>query len=131
MISIPNSVTRIVLCSGKVYFDILEERRLQQIKDVAILRLEQIHPFPREYLRAAIERYPNAKELVWCQEEPKNQGVWYQIYYYLRKLSNKAIGQKLSYVGREGSPAPAVGYYKLHVEQQRKLVAEALRINQK
>ena len=67
--------------------------------------------------------------MVWCQEEPKNQGAWYQIYYYLRKLRNKDIYQKLEYVGREGSPAPAVGFYKLHVEQQRKLVADALSID--
>ena len=124
-----DQVKRIVLCSGKVYFDILEERRMKGLNDVAILRLEQIHPFPKEYLQTAIRRYPNATELIWCQEEPKNQGVWYQIYYYLRKYRNKEIGQKLKYVGREGSPAPAVGFYKLHVEQQRKLVAEALEID--
>ncbi len=126
----PAGVKRVVLCSGKVYYDILEERRLQGITDVAVLRLEQVHPFPGEHLDAAIRRYGNATELVWCQEEPKNQGIWYQIFYYLRRLRNKSIGQELSYVGREGSPAPAVGYYKLHVEQQRKLVAEALKINQ-
>ena len=125
----PAGVKRVVLCSGKVYFDILEERRLKGIADVAVLRLEQVHPFPRAHLKAAIRRYENARELIWCQEEPKNQGIWYQISYYLRKLRNKSIDQKLRYVGREGSPAPAVGYYKLHVEQQRKLVAEALRID--
>ena len=125
----PAGVKRVVLCSGKVYFDILEERRLKGITDVAVLRLEQVHPFPRAHLKAAIRRYENARELIWCQEEPKNQGIWYQISYYLRKLRNKGIDQKLRYVGREGSPAPAVGYYKLHVEQQRKLVAEALRID--
>ncbi len=125
----PKGVKRVVLCSGKVYYDILEERRLKGITDVAIVRLEQVHPFPREHLEKALGRYGNAKELIWCQEEPKNQGIWYQIFYYLNGLRNRSIGQTLSYVGREGSPAPAVGYYKLHVEQQRKLVAEALMIN--
>ncbi len=125
----PERVEQVVLCSGKVYFDLLEERRLQGIDNVALLRLEQIHPFPREYLKAAIGRYPNMKQLIWCQEEPKNQGAWYQIYYYLRKLRSKELGQRLRYVGREGSPAPAVGYYKLHVEQQRKLVSDALTVD--
>ena len=125
----PEGVERVVLCSGKVYYDILEERRLKGITDVAVVRLEQVHPFPGEHLKSAIRRYGKAKELVWCQEEPKNQGIWYQIFYYLQGLRDRSIKQELSYVGREGSPAPAVGYYKLHVEQQRKLVAEALRIN--
>ena len=122
----PKEVKRIVICSGKVYFDLLEERRLQDIKDVAILRLEQLHPFPADYLKAEVDKFPKATQIVWCQEEPKNQGSWYQISYYLRMLRNKAINQKLKYIGREGSPSPAVGYYKLHVEQQRKLVMEAL-----
>ncbi len=124
----PQKVERVVLCSGKVYFDLLEERRLKEITEVALVRLEQLHPFPKERLAQVLGQYPNAGELVWCQEEPKNQGAWYQIFNYLRKLRNQSIHQKLRYVGREGSPAPAVGYYKLHVEQQRKLISEALMI---
>ncbi|MGI9318844.1 MAG: 2-oxoglutarate dehydrogenase E1 component, partial [bacterium] len=119
----------VVMCTGKVYFDLLEERRLQGITDVAIIRLEQLHPFPRTYLEQTLSKYGNAAELIWCQEEPKNQGTWYLIFYYLRQLLNKEIAQELKYVGREGSPSPAVGYYKLHVEQQRKLVSEALTVN--
>lgn len=122
----PANVKRVVICSGKVYYDLLEERRLKNIDDVAILRLEQIHPFPKDYLKAELDKYSAATQIVWCQEEPKNQGCWYQISYYLRMLRNKSLKQKLKYVGREGSPSPAVGYYKLHVEQQRKLVLEAL-----
>ncbi|MDE0713781.1 MAG: 2-oxoglutarate dehydrogenase E1 component, partial [Gammaproteobacteria bacterium] len=95
----PGGVKRVVLCSGKVYYDILEERRLKGITDVAIVRLEQVHPFPKEHLEKAILRYGNAKELIWCQEEPKNQGIWYQIFYYLNGLRNRSIGQTLSYVG--------------------------------
>jgi len=122
----PADVKRVVICSGKVYYDLLEERRLRHIEDVAILRLEQLHPFPKDYLKAELDKFPAATQIVWCQEEPKNQGSWYQISYYLRMLRNKSPKQKLKYVGREGSPSPAVGYYKLHVEQQRKLVLEAL-----
>ncbi len=124
----PEKVKRVVMCTGKVYYDLLEERRLQGITDVAIIRIEQLHPFPRTYLEKVLSKYTNAPELIWCQEEPKNQGTWYLIFYYLRQLRNEEINQKLKYVGREGSPAPAVGYYKLHVEQQRKLVSEALTV---
>ena len=122
----PAAVKRVVMCCGKVYYDLLEERRLRGQTDVALLRIEQLHPFPKNELTAELGKFTNATEWVWCQEEPKNQGSWYQISYYLRKLRNKAINQKLRYVGREGSPSPAVGYYKLHVEQQQKLVNEAL-----
>ena len=119
-----DNIVKIVLCCGKVYYDLLEERRLRKIDNIAILRLEQIHPFPIRELREQVEKYANVKEVVWCQEEPKNQGCWYQIYYYLRKVLKS--GQSLDYVGREGSPSPAVGYYKLHVKQQQTLVNEAL-----
>ena len=123
----PKGVKRLVICCGKVYFDLLEERREKDIKDVAIIRLEQIHPFPKQTLRDAIQLYSEAAEVVWCQEEPKNQGCWYQISYYLRKMLNEQ--QTLQYVGREGSPSPAVGYYKLHAHQQQQLVNQALTID--
>lgn len=122
------TVKKVVICSGKVYYDLLAQRRKLGSSDVAILRLEQIHPFPQTYLDAELQKYPNVADVVWCQEEPKNQGSWYQISYYLRNLMNKAAGQTLNYVGREGSPSPAVGFYKLHIEQQRKLVDEALQV---
>lgn len=122
------TVKKVVICSGKVYYDLLAQRRKLGSGDVAILRLEQIHPFPQTYLDAELQKYPNVADVVWCQEEPKNQGSWYQISYYLRNLMNKAAGQTLNYVGREGSPSPAVGFYKLHIEQQRKLVDEALQV---
>ena len=122
-----SAVKRLVICSGKVYYDLLEERRLKGIKDVAIIRLEQIHPFPNKLLREEVQKYSHASQVVWCQEEPKNQGCWYQISYYLRQMLNES--QTLSYVGREGSPSPAVGYYKLHAKQQQKLVNEALTVN--
>ncbi len=119
-------IKKVVICSGKVYFDILEQRRAQKITDVAVIRLEQVHPFPGKELKAILKAYRHVKQFAWCQEEPKNQGCWYQIRYYLDKRLKK--GQKLSYVGREGSPSPAVGYYKLHIEQQQTVVREALNV---
>ncbi len=122
----PEVVKKVVICCGKVYYDILEERRNRGQRDVAIIRLEQIHPFPMKELRAEVGKYPDAEQVVWCQEEPKNQGCWYQISYYLRQLLSQ--NQTLGYVGREGSPSPAVGFFKLHVAQQKKVVQEALTV---
>lgn len=122
-----DAVKKVIICCGKVYYDILEARRNRDQQDVAIIRLEQIHPFPDVELQAEMKKYPDAKDVVWCQEEPKNQGCWYQIFYYLRKLLNR--NQGLSYVGREGSPSPAVGFFKLHQKQQQKVVQDALAVN--
>ncbi len=119
-----DEIKKLIVCSGKVYFDILQQRRARKVKNAALIRLEQIHPFPQRELREQIEKYAHAATVVWCQEEPKNQGCWYQISYYLRKMLNN--GQTLEYVGREGSPSPAVGYYKLHVKQQQQIVDEVL-----
>ena len=117
-------VIRVVLCSGKVYYDLLEERRRRQRTDIAIIRIEQLHPFPRVDLQNEINQYAAATEVVWCQEEPKNQGSWYQIDHYLRACLRD--NQALRYIGREASPSPAVGYYKLHLKQQQHLVDQAL-----
>lgn len=120
-----SGVKRVVLCSGKVYFDLLEERRRQERDDVAIVRVEQLYPFPEVALSALLKRrYKTAKEVVWCQEEPKNQGAWYQIYHHLTQCVTRE--QKLRYAGRDPSASPAVGYAKIHHEQQRSLVADAL-----
>ncbi|MFQ5936797.1 MAG: 2-oxoglutarate dehydrogenase E1 component, partial [Acidiferrobacterales bacterium] len=120
----PNTVGRVVLCSAKVYFDLLQERRARKLDTVAILRIEQLHPFPREQLSAQLKRHPQAKEIVWCQEEPQNQGAWYQIQHHLRACL--LPGQHLSYAGRAVSASPAVGYFALHLEQQSALVNDAL-----
>ncbi len=122
----PAIVKKIVICSGKVYYDVLEQRRERGINNVVIIRLEQVHPFPTRELVKEIRTYPAANEVAWCQEEPKNQGCWYQISYNLGKMLGE--GQVLSYVGREGSPSPAVGFYKLHVKQQQDLVDGALAV---
>ncbi|MGR3984305.1 MAG: 2-oxoglutarate dehydrogenase E1 component [Gammaproteobacteria bacterium] len=117
-------VTRMILCSGKVYYDLLEERRRRKLAHIAIIRLEQLHPFPTRDLADEMQRYPAVTDIVWCQEEPKNQGAWYQIDHFLRTGAKPQ--QQVRYVGREASPSPAVGYYKLHLEQQRRLVEQAL-----
>jgi len=125
----PAQVVRIILCSGKVYYDLLEARRTRGIGDTAILRIEQLYPFPTELLREAIAPYAAAGQLIWCQEEPQNQGAWDQIKH--RFLHLRPQGKWIFYVGRPASAAPAVGLRSVHVEQQGRLIDEALtgRIN--
>jgi 2-oxoglutarate dehydrogenase E1 component len=119
-----SAVSRVVLCSGKVYFDLLKARREAKIKAVAIVRLEQMYPFPAEEYEAILRKYVNAHEIVWCQEEPQNQGGWYQIRHRLQA----PLGPKdeLLYAGRGGAAAPATGIAALHEQQQKNLVTAAL-----
>ena len=120
----PSAVTRIVLCSGKVYFDLLKSRRETKTESVAIVRLEQLYPFPSEEYEAVLRKYSNAREIIWCQEEPQNQGSWYQIRHRLQsKLDAK---HELLYAGRAGAAAPATGIAALHEQQQKNLVTAAL-----
>jgi len=122
----PYHVTRIVLCAGKVYFDLLEARRLdqEQLRHVAIIRIEQLYPFPNEQFKREIDKYPNVEHIVWCQEEPKNQGAWYQSKHHFFDLLDKNI--PISYAGRVASASPAVGNYKTHLNEQRAVVNAAL-----
>ena len=120
----PKKVKRVVACSGKVYYDLLEDARKRDAGDVAIVRVEQLYPFPREALAAELKRYPSAQDVVWCQEEPQNQGAWYQIRHHLTAcLQSK---QALHYTGRARSPSPAAGHFSDHVAEQAQLVADAL-----
>jgi 2-oxoglutarate dehydrogenase E1 component len=120
----PSAVTRIVLCTGKVYFDLLKSRRESKVDTVAVVRLEQLYPFPSDEYEAVIRKYSNAREVVWCQEEPQNQGSWYQIRHRLQlPLSAK---HELLYAGRAGAAAPATGIAALHEQQQKNLVTAAL-----
>lgn len=121
----PAKVTRVVFCSGKVYFDLLDSRRSDGIHNVAIVRIEQLYPFPAEEYAAIIHKYSNAREIVWCQEEPQNQGSWYQIRHRLHEPL--PADHLLLYAGRAPAAAPATGIFKLHVEQQQGLVDAALR----
>ncbi len=122
-------VKRVVICSGKVYYELLEARRVNRIHDIAILRIEQIYPFPGEQLDALLEQYSNTNELIWCQEEPKNQGGW--DFCKLRIPAFINARWQLGYSGREPSSAPAVGSAKLHAKQQQALINDALCLNQK
>ncbi|MDT8449779.1 MAG: 2-oxoglutarate dehydrogenase E1 component [Wenzhouxiangellaceae bacterium] len=122
----PDKVDRLVLCAGKVHFDLAGARAdaEAELDNVALVRIEQLYPFPREEVAGIAERYSGAKQVIWCQEEPMNQGAWFQIRHHLQAC----IGddRDLDYAGRRPSSSPAVGYYQIHVEQQQRLVAKAL-----
>ena len=119
-------VQRLVLCSGKIYFELNDRRTQKQIKNIAIVRIEQLYPFPVKQYNEIIKKYPNLKEVVWCQEEPKNQGAWYQIRH---RLQYEITDQKLIYSGRASAAAPAVGVFKIHNNQQKVIINKALKYN--
>ena len=125
----PKKVERLILCSGKVYYDLLEKRRAEGREDIAIARIEQLYPFPVGSLTAVVSSYKNLKHIVWCQEEPMNQGAWYCSQHHMRRV---ASGHKkslfLEYAGRDGSAAPACGYASMHAEQQEKLLQDAFTV---
>jgi len=119
----PKKVRRVIVCSGKVYFELLNYRRQSGIDDVAIIRLEQQYPFPHADYKREIATYAKAKEVVWCQEEPQNQGAWYRLNYYLRAdIDEKKM---LAYAGRPVSASPAVGYAAKHNAEQKQLIEDA------
>ncbi len=120
---VAKNVKRVIACSGKVYYELLAHRREQDIKDVAIIRLEQQYPFPHEDFKAHLKKFPNAHEIVWCQEEPQNQGAWYRLMAYFR--ADVKPEQVLLYAGRAVSASPAVGYLSKHNAQQKELVESA------
>jgi 2-oxoglutarate dehydrogenase E1 component len=122
-------VTRLVLCSGKVYYDLLEKRRAEGREDIAIVRIEQLYPFPEDDLMEAIAPYANLQNVVWCQEEPMNQGAWYSSQHHLRRsVGNHNRNLVLEYAGRDASAAPACGYASMHAEQQEKLLQDAFTV---
>ncbi|MDE0310580.1 MAG: 2-oxoglutarate dehydrogenase E1 component [Acidiferrobacterales bacterium] len=121
------SVVRLILCAGKVYFDLLEMREHLGIQDTAIARIEQLYPFPTSELNFLLQSYTNATDIVWCQEEPKNQGAWYQIWHRLNACLTK--NQNLTSASREAAPSPAVGNYRVHLAQQERLITKALTVN--
>ncbi|MEQ6916725.1 2-oxoglutarate dehydrogenase E1 component [Halomonas aquatica] len=124
-------VERIVLCAGKVYYDLANWREENARDDVAILRIEQLYPFPKEELFNAIKDYSNVEDVVWCQEEPLNQGAWYSSQHHMRAVADSlsdGLGGKLKFAGRPASAAPAAGYMSVHTEQQRQLVEDAFNL---
>jgi 2-oxoglutarate dehydrogenase E1 component len=122
----PKKVKRVILCCGKIYYDLLAGRREKKITDIAIVRLEQLYPFPKDSLQAELAKYPKAAEIVWAQEEPRNQGAWYWIASRHHLDSELGSKQALLLVARPASPSPAVGYLAKHNEQQKALVESAL-----
>lgn len=124
-----DEVTRLLVCSGKVYFDLLEQRRESEIKNIAIARIEQLYPFPREDVKAIINSYPNLKEVVWVQEEPKNQGAWYYMQSRGTMIGCLSDQHTFGYAGRFYSASPATGLMPVHLAQQKELVCDALQLD--
>jgi 2-oxoglutarate dehydrogenase E1 component len=118
------AVKKVVLCTGKVYYDLLVARRERELKDVALLRIEQLYPFPHKSLAAELKKFPAATQVVWCQDEPQNQGAWFFVQHHIQDALKD--GQRLSYAGRPASASPAVGYYDKHYAQQKELLVAAL-----
>ncbi len=120
------NVERVVFCSGKVYYELLQERRKLELNNIAIVRVEQLYPFPHQEMEKIIERYSHVKDFVWCQEEPQNQGAWYCSQHHF--WNSIPQGANLTYAGRKASASPACGYMSVHTKEQQALVADALTI---
>ncbi|WP_354016262.1 2-oxoglutarate dehydrogenase E1 component [Endozoicomonas lisbonensis] len=122
-------VRRLILCSGKVYYDLIDKRRNDEINDTIVVRIEQLYPFPQDDLDELIIQYPNLEHVVWCQEEPMNQGAWYCSQHHMRRsVARLNDSLALQYAGRDASAAPACGYMSKHVEEQQKLVDDAFTV---
>jgi 2-oxoglutarate dehydrogenase E1 component len=121
-------IKRVVLCSGKVAYDLIEKRDAEGIDDITIIRIEQLYPFPGDPLGLRLSRMKNLKEVIWCQEEPKNNGAWFFVESQIEKSLELGghFGMRPFYVGRDASASPATGLAKRHAEQQATLVNEAL-----
>ncbi len=121
----PKKVKRVVLCQGKIYYELLAHRRENNITDTALVRVEQLYPFPESAFAKAIEQFPNAKEVVWCQEEPRNQGAWYWLASRQHLVNVLGTKRKLLLVSRPAAASPAVGYYAKHNQQQKAVIEHA------
>jgi 2-oxoglutarate dehydrogenase E1 component len=123
----PEKITRLVLCSGKVYYELRDKRREENLSHVAVVRLEQLYPFPDGELFSAMQNYVNLEKIIWCQEEPRNQGAWNHSQHRLRRVVD-LIGDQLPlwFAGRQSSASPAAGYMALHLQEQEALIAKAL-----
>ncbi|MEL0167091.1 MAG: 2-oxoglutarate dehydrogenase E1 component [Pseudomonadaceae bacterium] len=126
----PKKVDRVIMCSGKVYYDLLEKRRNEELDNAVVIRIEQLYPFPEDDLAEALAPYKNLKKVVWCQEEPMNQGAWYCSQHHMRRVlgQHKTKNLYLDYAGREASAAPACGHPSMHAEQQEKLLQDAFTV---
>ena len=123
----PNEVERLIICSGRVYYDLIEKRQQINAANIAIVRVEQLYPFPDQELAEAIAPYKNVKKVLWCQEEPKNQGAWYSTQHHLREVISRHNDKLyLEFAGREASAAPAAGYMALHLKQLEEFINQAI-----
>ena len=123
------AVRRVIMCSGKIYYDLLNTRREQERDNLAIIRLEQLYPFPEEELFNVLSQYPQLSELTWVQEEPLNQGAWYSTQHHMRRtISRHKNYITLSQVSRDASASPAAGNMALHQEQQARVIDEAINL---
>jgi 2-oxoglutarate dehydrogenase E1 component len=116
-------VTRLVMCSGKVYYDLVKLRTEMKLSNVAIIRLEQLYPFPHKALVTELKKYSKLEEIIWCQDEPQNQGAWFFVQHNI--FENMTDGMRLAYAGRPASASPACGYAHLHQEQLKSLLNAA------
>lgn len=117
------AVKRVLACSGKVYYDLVNHRKELERNDIAIIRVEQLYPFAHKAFQAELAKYSNAKEVIWVQDEPQNQGAWFYVQHHI--YENMTEGQKLGYAGRAASASPAVGYLAKHQEQHKALLEQA------
>jgi 2-oxoglutarate dehydrogenase E1 component len=120
----PEAAEQVIMCTGKIYYELLEARQARKLETVAIVRIEQLYPFPRQEFDAMVEGFPSAHTFIWCQEEPQNQGAWDQIKHRFSKMVK--AGKWVFYVGRPAAAAPATGHYRVHVEEQQKVIDDAL-----
>jgi 2-oxoglutarate dehydrogenase E1 component len=123
-----DNVKKIILCSGKVFYDIKKQQNLSEKDDIALIRIEQLYPFPYDDLEAILNTYPNAVEIVWCQEEPANQGAWFSHRHRIQRVLDRLKNNlEITLVSRPPAAAPAVGMMKLHLKQQEELIELALK----
>ena len=122
----PKNIKKVILCSGKVYFDLLEAREKMRRDDIILYRIEQLYPFPAKALAKELKPYAKKAKFYWCQEEPKNMGAWFSVRDYIQwTLENiNANNNKVSYIGRSPDASPATGYAKRHISQQKEIIKE-------
>jgi len=120
----PKDVKKLIFCTGKIYYELREARRNKNKNHIAIIRVEQLYPFPENKIKEIITKYSNAKEYYWVQEEPRNQGAWIYVENHLGNI----CPTKLKYIGRQASPSPATGYYKVHLKEQEAIIKEAIEL---
>ena len=119
-------IIKVVLCSGKIYFDLIEAREKFKTDDVVVFRIEQLYPFPAKALAKELKPYAKNSKFYWCQEEPKNMGAWFSVRDYIQwTLDNiKANNNQISYIGRKPDASPATGFAKRHISQQQEIINE-------